>query len=544
MYEASAGRDIVFLQQFLKANNIESNNQIATLHSFVQHVHRFSRKRIDKLNPPRVTIVGAGPVGLLSALESYMAGAHIVVLESRINYTRNVWFDFYPQPYSTAYDMLVQLGAKLLQVEYESQRLEQDEVITIRCQLLERFLSQVLVMLKDVTLKYDTQVVHYCPGYVISMPTNKAALHKSFDCNGTKFEHATIHSYDLLIAADGTQSLIRKLSKVNAVQVTELQTIHKQKRIQVPHLHQVAWIINFEPQNGSCPKIKIDKDTGRPIDPWYPGFVIPGITSVFKRFYHGHCHLQVVLDQELGDSLFKQYQHAATMKYVKQQSFADAADTLYSYPIHSTGAEELEWEQFAYPWDMLLSLCNLLFHQPFANVQQLKQHLVKRKTNDRYFDMVFLNVSLYQADPYVVAHDQSVLFFVGDALLTSHFRLGIGVNSAFLSYGEWIQFLQALEHDDFAQQTTKYKQALQNKIDATKSRLGKMIQYQATTMFYEAYCNNTYLVFAGNPYQDRYGQELFTRDMVQRQYLPILSDNESVDDIELLQACHGYIIPI
>ncbi len=40
-----------------------------------------------------VLIVGGGPVGLMSAIESYRNGGAVTVVEKRSEYTRNTWFD-------------------------------------------------------------------------------------------------------------------------------------------------------------------------------------------------------------------------------------------------------------------------------------------------------------------------------------------------------------------------------------------------------------------------------------------------------------------
>src|SRR5690606_30916925 len=99
---------------------------------------------------------------LLSALESYIGGAEVTVVEQRQDYTRDVWFDFYPYPYSNAYEILVSLGIKTLNGELQLQHLsEGKEVITIRCNLLERFLAKILVLL-GVNLQYNVKIVKLC----------------------------------------------------------------------------------------------------------------------------------------------------------------------------------------------------------------------------------------------------------------------------------------------------------------------------------------------------------------------------------------------
>lgn len=42
----------------------------------------------------------------------------------------------------------------------------------------------------------------------------------------------------------------------------------------------------------------------------YPGFIIDGIKSVFKRFYLSNCQLQVLFKHELGDEVVQKYLRA------------------------------------------------------------------------------------------------------------------------------------------------------------------------------------------------------------------------------------------
>ena len=47
-----------------------------------------------------ILIVGAGPAGLIKAIEAYSAGySSISLIEKRSNYTRDIWFDFSPRPW-------------------------------------------------------------------------------------------------------------------------------------------------------------------------------------------------------------------------------------------------------------------------------------------------------------------------------------------------------------------------------------------------------------------------------------------------------------
>ena len=113
----------------------------------------------------KVVVVGAGPVGLLSALQAYTAGrklsfpllhsrsrshshslsplSHsqcsgasvVAVYEKRLNYSRDIWFDLYAMPFSRALVVLRQLGFDALSPYIQhinSEPKDQIHVITIR----------------------------------------------------------------------------------------------------------------------------------------------------------------------------------------------------------------------------------------------------------------------------------------------------------------------------------------------------------------------------------------------------------------------------
>ena len=70
--------------------------------------------RGDGANAHRVVVAGGGPVGLAAALSAHRAGANVVVLEKRVNYTRDTWFDLLPKPHASGRDWFEAVGGELV----------------------------------------------------------------------------------------------------------------------------------------------------------------------------------------------------------------------------------------------------------------------------------------------------------------------------------------------------------------------------------------------------------------------------------------------
>jgi hypothetical protein len=69
------------------------------------------------------------------------------------------------------------------------------------------------------------------------------------------------------------------------------------------------------------------------IDPFYPSDVIPGVTSVFKRFFGAHCEVQILLNEEHGNQLWSgnqtiEREHAGPMQAQEAKRGVRAMDML------------------------------------------------------------------------------------------------------------------------------------------------------------------------------------------------------------------------
>lgn len=234
-------------------------------------------------------IVGAGPVGLLTALETFKAGVDLYVdeiyfvafiffhcvslslsasslidfnsvrvVEKRLRYERNIWFDLYPKPWSDAADTLTRLG-----YDFEVQRhADADGTLTLRCQLLERFLALAASVL-GVEFEYGVAL------------TSVRAL-ESRIVGGR---------YRVVVGADGPASLVRRGMRVDARARERFFFADWEEPRRVRGLGQRSTVLTLK---APCPALERDLDARA-----VAFNESLGVSAAFRRFYYDHCHLQV-----------------------------------------------------------------------------------------------------------------------------------------------------------------------------------------------------------------------------------------------------------
>lgn len=415
-------------------------------------------------------VVGAGPAGLLSALTSVRRGFRVHILEKRITYGRNIWFDLSTPPWANSVALFRAYGFFTQNSDFVKHN--ESAVITVRCQQVERFFAKSLAIV-NVSLHSGVQYVGSCAvgakAVAVAMPASYARQYdeQNFLCDDLVTSPNLYLSIpaDVLIGADSSRSVVRKQSGINFLLQSSLMT-HYLSKITVSDLHQTTLLLEIKAHNNTCPLLRRDNATNDTVDPWYPGFIVPGIHSVFKRWYRGHCHLQFLFSHDVGDSLYREYKESG------------------------------DDDEFL-PWHGILQTINLLLNTPYRDTDELKQNVVRRQPGK--FEAEMFQISIFKASQIAKvlqlssAEKPLIVYLIGDSSITAHYRLGVGINNIVTSLRQLRRLLDAsvafLMSSRKFSDTSRLREAVKAVERSSQKRLESMVQFQLSTMLYESYCN-------------------------------------------------------
>eukprot|EP01125_Pyxidicula_operculata_P000225 TRINITY_DN10319_c0_g1_i1.p1 TRINITY_DN10319_c0_g1~~TRINITY_DN10319_c0_g1_i1.p1 ORF type:complete len:563 (+),score=86.49 TRINITY_DN10319_c0_g1_i1:150-1838(+) len=501
------------LSGLIETYQTSDSDRIDSLISFLTSIYSFLEFDDANEENPRsntvkknVVVVGGGPAGLLNAITAYRAGMNVQLFEKRRNYTRNTWFDIGPEKlYPGSLSFLFGLGLKYQNLEYVVTNTEYGETYTIRCQSLERFLSKILVIIGvNVHYGYSFREVSRVVSDIKntkkdSTSTNTKTHFKShFDIEPPEATSSSIGGtsaigtavpFDLLIGADGMHSEVRSHSSIPFEKVTTFNLLNKYVRTVQDGLHQYSLMCSFHAIDGECPMIEKDDD-GRDVDYLQPSFVVDGVTSVFKRWYFGHCHFQILFNNDfVYTKILGKEQH----------DFGRSANI----------------EEFPILWNILLNVTNILFSNKTDNIEQLKT-MVSKKDDGTKYDAKLIKTSLHQVPQTCKILSSDVVpdiptittttttdiggrnntgdnaesdpaagvILVGDAQSVAHYRLGIGVNHILINLPHLHEFFK-----NISGQKHSFTASMEHLNRSFSKHLDDMSQIQASTIYYEAYCN-------------------------------------------------------
>ncbi|KAL9648884.1 hypothetical protein ABK040_003814 [Willaertia magna] len=488
---------------------------------------------------------------------------------------------------------------------------------------------------------------------VITLPSQSQDYNTNHEINHVNNNQCEFEriAFDILIGADGLYSNVRSSLNISTHDIHTFdlsQTIFRDQykneklipKITVkPKLNQVALIINFKKGNdGECPDTAIDPDTGDFIDPWKPGFLLENVRSIFKRFYAGHCHMQILFDYEYGEKIITKYMNArekALQKLLQKMSqnnlskqnnermksvILDAeareirsaafADTTREYDLFGSGSHTNftqnnvtslqkvdntlqktlqnnlqkgdNWEDEAFEWERILEIVNTVLGNPYPNVEEFKEAIVQHpnlenngKELSKRYDMILLRVVLQKANQlthittlqqpldnsmsqlndnlsqnsknriYNNRRPYTLTILKGDSVASAHFRLGVGVNNAYLAFGEITQLIkdiilnernllnnllnkENLNDKEINKENINKENINDIKMEILKTSLNeyekkanyrwtRLINYMATAMYFESYCD---LVVFINPGEYFGIQTIQEKDYENRDYFP------------------------
>lgn len=142
---------------------LEGERQLHNLCNFLNRLSTFMSSTPRRCNAS-VVVVGAGPVGLLSALQARRRGCRVNVFEKRTSYSRSVFFDLYSGPWFESLETLEAIGLLDLPIEHHRDRFRgagtQGEVYTVRARVLEKKLA-LAALISGVEIAFDTPVTAF-----------------------------------------------------------------------------------------------------------------------------------------------------------------------------------------------------------------------------------------------------------------------------------------------------------------------------------------------------------------------------------------------
>jgi hypothetical protein len=340
-------------------------------------------------NPSDIVVVGSGPIGLFHALEAASFSPRVTIVERRWHFTRNMWFDLGPSTWYDTLEHIDDLGFNYLEFEkVEHQNGEEaleERIITLRCQVLQRILAKA-AWIVGIDFLFGSSFESYEAPSEPGKQTMAVLKMGNDEIRRLKF--------DMLFAADGASSLAR--SSIHLSYGTfENFLIDSRVPMRIRGLAQPTLLINLKPNDdGQCPPLKKSSE-GLVRDSYETGMVIPGITHVFKRFYHGRCHLQVLFTQE-------------KMKEITDRS--------------------------SVPWSLLMELTTFLFETPYESIEDLQSNVIQREASGaQEIDFEFFDIEIrktgYAVYRPLIWETTSVISVIGDASITAHYRMGVGINN-------------------------------------------------------------------------------------------------------------------
>jgi 2-polyprenyl-6-methoxyphenol hydroxylase-like FAD-dependent oxidoreductase len=211
----------------------------------------------------------------------------VEVCEKRPDYTRNTWFDLEPEPWSHTQKYLRAWGVEFQHFEHVRHDYA-EQVFTIRAQNLERFLAKVALLL-GISIRFEWTFLEFCPSRspaeqpfaLFATPSDASTAQLSCADVPVNHPHPNSIPCDMLLGADGTRSAVRTFAGADFVQQDTFRAPNNHQPLTVPGLSQSTVIVNVKPKDHECPELRTDAE-GNILNPYYPAFVIEGVTAVFK----------------------------------------------------------------------------------------------------------------------------------------------------------------------------------------------------------------------------------------------------------------------
>ena len=250
---------------------------------------------------------------------------------------------------------------------------------------------------------------------------------------------------DVIIGADGANSQVRSLSGGFPYRQHDSYTPDavdgvSQKDIRAINASQVTLLLEIAPDgNGDCPAVKRMED-GSPVEPSYPGFFLGGVAAVFKRFYRGYCHMQVLFDHDGGESIMKEHAIDGGESIMKEHAIDGA-----------------------YPFELILKILGLVLVKPPTSLDALKTSILGTDLRRLAMMSVEVDTILLKRGP--------VVSLTGDSASSAYYRLGVGMHNLASAIVELKSLLIGIKNSRGESLVASLEEVVERKVKLSSKRL-------------------------------------------------------------------------
>ena len=118
-----------------------------------------------------------------------------------------------------------------------------------------------------------------------------------------------------------------------------------------------------------------------------------------------------------------------------------------------------------------------------------------KQNNNFLYDIDIVNVKIFEAkeNTKIINKNRnhvSIVTLSGDSSVTAHYRLGVGINNAFLALNEFVAMVTSLNTLGSSNlKEPQINKIIKEKNEKAKNRTRHLVQFELSTMYYESYCD-------------------------------------------------------
>ena len=272
---------------------------------------------------------------------------------------------------------------------------------------------------------------------------------------------------DVIFAADGKNSVVRRSAGLESSPQLQLPDQPS------PPLSQLTLILHFDgierSEGWECPSF--DETVG-PYDTWKG---VPGVTAAFKRMWWPYCEMQLLFSERTARTIAEGREDNRALELALRRLFS------------LLGLEKRIGRSSAYTDYSRSSSSPLISPTTPPLPPAAKVLLAEHRAAVAYFGRIRIDRASASS---AVLPGNVLVALRGDALVTAHYRLGIGVNEAFSGLPHVSKLLNKWPSPSpFSLPSHKAMKAIRSAWDTSiGARADTMVQRQLEAIYWEAFC--------------------------------------------------------